>query len=516
MGGNSNSNCSAKVATVSDLLQRAAASCLSQRFLPGTRALDEDGWSSEEEALNWNENERNVRERDSNEREDSIARAIAREKDEEEEEEEKRLRLWEEDKDKDQDQDKNPLLSSTTSDQQDLKKLEALLAQVFDSVSSVKRAYRTLQQAHCPWDPHKMHAADAGVVSELRKLERLRNRFRRGRGRETGPVAAPSLSEAVAPYEAALDDLKKQLKVKEAEAENLRQKLRNSEASFCRKGQGQWRSTHSNRWTKGGPPLGGGGGGGVQATPIPHLFEVCMHQVKSASKSFASQLLVLMRAARWDIPAALQTLIPGAAVGSASNLLSQHPKYALESYINSRLFHGFEHESFYMDGSLASLIDPAAFRRNCFSQFCDMRTMDPTEMLGVLPTCQFGRFAATKYLSLVHEKMEESLFGHKEQRQQVVAGTHPRTEFYAEFLHMAKAVWMLHLLAFALDPAPTHFEVRKGAEFQPEFMESVVRFPSGRVPAGSVVAFSVAPGFRLSNGSVVRARVYLNPGNPGQ
>lgn len=261
MGGNSNSNsnCSAKVATVSDLLQRAAASCLSQRFLPGTRALDEDGWSSEEEAVNWNENERNVRETD------SIAKAIAREKDEEEEEEEKRLRLWEEDKDKDkyngkdQEQDKSPLLSSTTSDQQDLKKLEALLAQVFDSVSSVKRAYRTLQQAHCPWDPHKMHAADAGVVSELRKLERLRDRFRRGRGRETGPVAAASLSEVVAPYEAALDDLKKQLKVKEAEAENLRQKLRNSEASFCRKGQ--WRSSHSSRWTKGGLPLGGGGGG---------------------------------------------------------------------------------------------------------------------------------------------------------------------------------------------------------------------------------------------------------------
>lgn len=250
MGGNSNSNsnCSAKVATVSDLLQRAAASCLSQRFLPGTRALDEDGWSSDEESLNWIQNEnqskRNERERDSKEREDSIARAIAREKDEEEEEEEKRLRLWEEDKDK----DKDPLLFSTSfSPHQDLKNLEALLAQVFDSVSAVKRAYRTLQQAHCPWDPHKMHAADAGVVSEIRKLERLRDRFRRGRGREAGPVAAASLSEVVAPYEAALDDLKKQLKVKEAEAENLRQKLRNSEASLCRK-----RSSHSTRWAKGG------------------------------------------------------------------------------------------------------------------------------------------------------------------------------------------------------------------------------------------------------------------------
>jgi hypothetical protein len=241
-----------------------------------------------------------------------------------------------------------------------------------------------------------------------------------------------------------------------------------------------------------------------------------MQQVKSASKSFASHLLALMRTARWDVPAAIQSLIPGASVGPASNLPSHHPRFALESYINSRLFHGFEHESFYMDGSLASLLDPAAFRRSCFSQFCDMRTMDPTEMLGVLPTCQFGRFAATKYLSLVHEKMEESLFGHKEQRQHVMAGTHPRTQFYVEFLCAAKAVWMLHLLAFALDPAPTHFEVQKGAEFQPGFMESVMRFASGCVPAGSVVGFAVSPGFKLGNGSVVRARVYLISGNPGQ
>jgi hypothetical protein len=44
---------------------------------------------------------------------------------------------------------------------------------------------------------------------------------------------------------------------------------------------------------------------------------------------------------------------------------------------------------------------------------------------------------------------------------------HPRTPFYGEFLRAAKAVWLLHLLAFALEPPPSHFEAGRGAEFLP-------------------------------------------------
>ncbi|KAJ3704564.1 hypothetical protein LUZ61_008269 [Rhynchospora tenuis] len=520
--GSSSKSKATSVATVADLLHRVASSCLSQR-LPGTRTFDDgdDQWSTgssldaEEVSLPHGREEPNS---------NSIASAIAKEKtqEDEEEEEEQRLRIWEQEMDQAdphvQAAAAPPSSTTTTTKLEMMESLESLLAHVFDSVSAVKRAYRTLQQAHCPWDPHSIQSADAAVVSELRKLDTLRDRFRRSRtlARTThaspAPLlasASPSLSDAVAPYEAALDDFKKELKVKDAELQNLRHKLVHSDllaATVSRKPR-----SHSARWATFSQGLGS-----VQGTAIPQLFEVCMQQMKSASKSFTSQLLAMMTAGRWDIPATMQSLIPGASVGSASNLPPQHAKFALESYVNNRFFHGFEHESFYLDGSLASLLDPAAFRRSCFSQFRDMRTMDPTEMLGVLPTCQFGLFAATKYLSLVHEKMEESLFGHKEHRQQVMAGTHPRTEFYAEFLRAAKAVWMLHLLAFALDPAPTHFEARKGVEFQPEFMESVVRFASGRVPAGWVVGFAVSPGFRLGNGSVIRARVYLIPRNVGQ
>uniref|UniRef100_M4CR96 Uncharacterized protein n=1 Tax=Brassica campestris TaxID=3711 RepID=M4CR96_BRACM len=113
-----------------------------------------------------------------------------------------------------------------------------------------------------------------------------------------------------------------------------------------------------------------------------------------------------------------------------------------------------------------------------------MKAMDPMELLGVLPTCHFGNLCSKKYLSVIHHRMEESLFGDLEQREMILAGNHRRSQFYGEFLGLAKAVWLLHLLAFLLDPSPSHFEGNCGAEFHSQYMESVVRFLDGLVPAG--------------------------------
>ncbi|KAJ3669662.1 hypothetical protein LUZ60_011612 [Juncus effusus] len=471
-----------KVSSVSDLLHRVASSCLSHRF-PGSRALDDD--FSDIDCFS------DAPERDLAEgKEASIARVIAAEKEEEEAEEE-RLRMWEEQKEE----------GKTAAGLEKLMEMEVLMAQVFETVSAVKRAYRSLQQAQCPWDPDKMRNADTMVVSELRKLEKYRDHFRRGGTKNVKTVIPlePSLKDAVAPYEAALDDLKKEIKVKDAELESLREKIKSADMHggfSARKGR-----NHSSKRLGFSTETGR-----LQGGPVPEIFELCMDQVKSSFKSFTSHLLMLMRAARWDISSLIGSLTTNKTTTPPP---IQHAKYVLESYVTNRLFQGFEHESFYLDGSLASLLDPAAFRRGSFTQFHDMRAMDPSEMLGVLPTCQFGQFAAKKYLSLFPPKMEESLFGHTEQQQQVLARTHPRTEFYKEFLRAAKAVWMLHLLAFSLDPVPSRFEVRSGVQFQPEFMESVVRFASGHLPNGFVVGFPVSPGFRLGNGSMVRARVYL-------
>ncbi|GAV74486.1 DUF641 domain-containing protein [Cephalotus follicularis] len=400
--------------------------------------------------------------------------------------------------------------------------MEMLMTQVFEAVSAMKRAYVSLQEAHSPWDPERMRVADVAVIGELRRLGVLRERFKRsGSGGGGGGGAAVMLSQVVAPYEAALEELKREVKDREAEVESLKEKLR-SVASLSNGGGGKKVKGQSRRKVSSSQAL-------VATDPAPDLFESTMRQVKETSKSFTSLLLSLMRAAHWDIAAAVRSIEaastttptatntttsdPTAAdttdTATCSIISTLHAKYALESYISHKIFQGFDHETFYMDGSLSSLLNPDQYRRNCFSQYRDMKAMDPAELLGILPTCSFGKFCSKKYLSIVHPKMEESLFGHLEQHNQVLAGNHPRSQFYGMFLGLAKAVWLLHLLAFSLDPPPSRFEASKGADFHPQYMESVAPLSDGWVPADQIVGFPVSPGFKLRNGSIIKARVYL-------
>ncbi|CAN6308673.1 unnamed protein product [Urochloa humidicola] len=460
-----------KPVTVGDLIHRVTSSCLSNR-LPCNYTLRDSVDSDLDE-----------------DDEDPFADAVsssdkcrrspsATEAEGEVEGEEEKLKIWEEA------QQKEPKVVAERA-----RDAEALMAEVFDAVSGVRRAYAALQGAHCPWDPDKMRAADAAVVAELRHLARLRDRFRRSAAAGHIPrpnPSAPPLREAVAPYEAALDDLQRQLQSKQAEVDGLKEKLAAATASR--------RNGRHNPSKQAGP-------GGA---PTAELFISCAEQARAATRAFAGHLLQLMRAAGVDAAAATRSLTK---IPVSSPQLAKH---ALEAHVTRSLLGGFEHESFYLDGSLSSLLDPAAFRRERYAQFRDMRGMEPAELLGVLPTCPFGRYAATKFASLLPPRVEEAILGDGEHRRVVNGGTHPRTPFYGEFLRAAKAVWMLHLLAFALEPPPSHFEAGRGAEFHPEYMESVAGAPP-HGGAGMVVGFAVAPGFRLGNGAVVRARVYLVP-----
>ncbi|XP_062212883.1 protein GRAVITROPIC IN THE LIGHT 1-like [Phragmites australis] len=466
-----------KPVTVGDLIHRVASSCLSNR-LPCNYTLrdsgdsdleddDDDPFADFADAVSGSEKCRR-----------SPSAAEVEDEDEDEEEE---LKIWEEGQ-----EEKRKLAEAKGAER--ARDTEALMAEVFDAVSGVRRAYAALQGAHCPWDPDKMRTTDAAVVAELRHLARLRDRFRRSAAAGHIPrpnVAAPPLREAVAPYEAAIDDLRRQLQAKQTEVDGLKEKL----------------AVATSRRNARHHPSKQNGAGGV---PTVELFTSCAEQARAAIRAFAGHLLHLMRAAGLDLAAATRSLtkIP------VSSL--QLAKHALEAHVTRVLLGGFEHESFYLDGSLSSLLDPAAFRRDRYTQFRDMRGMEPAELLGVLPTCAFGRYAASKFAFLLPPRLEEAILGDGEHRKVVGGGAHPRTPFYGEFLRAAKAVWMLHLLAFALEPPPSHFEASRGAEFHPEYMESVSGAPP-RARAGMVVGFAVAPGFRLGNGAVVRARVYLVP-----
>ncbi|KAL2898832.1 Protein GRAVITROPIC IN THE LIGHT 1 [Bienertia sinuspersici] len=387
--------------------------------------------------------------------------------------------------------------SSSEEDEQDIYE-DARETEEDYRAKDTMQAYADLQEAHSPWDPEKMRVADAAVVAELRRMGVLRERFKRGGERKAPAMkAAETVAEVVAPYEAAVEELKGEVKAKEVELEELRQKdIPIIEFLFlfffyiCV---------------------------AVPSSPTPDMFEATMKQVRETSKSFTSCLLSLMRAAQWDLSAAVRSIEAAiSTTGSTTIMTSTNPhqhqtKHALESYVLRKIFQGFDHETFYMDGTLYSLLNPSQFRSECFSKYRDMKSMDPSELLGILPSSPFGVFCSKKYQEIVHPKMEESLFGNLDQRNQLLNGSHPRTQFYTEFLGLAKAVWLLHLLAFSLNPPPSHFEASRGAEFHSGYMESVVRYPGGKVPPGQIVGFPVSPGFKLGNGSVFKARVYLVP-----
>ncbi|CAN6442959.1 unnamed protein product [Victoria cruziana] len=377
-----------------------------------------------------------------------------------------------------------------------LQAAEVLMMEVFEAVSAMKRAYVSLQAAHSPWDPEKMRAADAAVVAEFRRLGRLRERFRRG---SPAAAAAAAAERAMVAYDPEVEELRKEVKEKEAQVENLRERLKQASG---RKGRTRRASARFRE---------------VVHAPTPELFESCMNQVKEASKAFTVLLLSMMRSANWDIAAAVRSIeggnnaiaaFPTTAAATAKHPHPTHAKHAIESYVCRKIFNGFENEAFYLSGSLTSLIHPEKHRRECFTQYRDMQSMDPVELLGILPDCQFGRFCGKKFLAIIHPKMEESFFGNLEQRRVIVNGGHPRTQFYGEFLALAKAVWLLHKLAFSLDPPPSHFQATKGAEFHPTYMESVVKFQEGVAPPGLVVGFPVSPGFKIGS-FVIKSRVYL-------
>ncbi|XP_021278188.1 uncharacterized protein LOC110412080 [Herrania umbratica] len=475
-----------KVSNFSDLIQRVAASCLLHPLAAGRQE------SGEVDAASYGVIEENPDEEEYYEYGNSS-------EDEEKENGGK-------------DVEKSRRMTRVWNNGEKSKEMVALMEEVFESVAEMKKAYVRLQDAHCPWDPERMRAADVAVVGELRRLGVLRERFRRrtrGGGGGVGKGHVAMLKEVVAPYEAAVEELKREVKVKEVEIENLKGKLNTVTclSNGGKKGRGLSKRKVSCSQVIAAAPA-----------PAPELFEATMSQVKEASKSFTSVLLSLMREARWDIAAAVRSIEAATATPDTASftttitpsvVANHHSKYALESYVSRKTFQGFDHETFYMDGSLSSLLNPDQYRRECFTQYRDMKAMDPVELLGILPTCHFGKFCSKKYLAIVHPKMEESLFGDLEQRSQVLAGNHPRSQFYGEFLGLAKAVWLLHLLAFSLDPSPSQFEASRGAEFHPHYMESVVKISGGRVPTGQIVGFPVSPGFKLANGSVVKARVYL-------
>ncbi|PIA50096.1 hypothetical protein AQUCO_01300675v1 [Aquilegia coerulea] len=380
---------------------------------------------------------------------------------------------------------------------------EALVSKIFTNISSLKSAYIQLQAAHTPYDPDKIEAADKLVISELKNLSELKHSYRE---KNPKPVSdSPQDSRLVAEiqeqqnllktYEVMVKKFQTQLQTKDSEIVQLQQLIHESNQKRIK-----LEKKLKLRGLSDKAPELEAQNEFFSMELTPDLFTSSAEASYKAIHDFSKPLINMMKASAWDLDAAANSIEPSVIYARRA-----HKKYAFESLICQRMFSGFQEESFSVESDNISV-----FKEGFFQQFIAMREMDPWDILSQSPDSIFGKFCRSKYLAVVHPKMEASFFGNLDQRNHVMSGGHPRTPFYQAFLKLAKSIWLLHRLAYSFDPKVKVFQVKRGSEFTEVYMESVVN--NVVVEEGDQnpkVGLMVMPGFRIG-GSVIQCRVYLS------
>ncbi|GAB4844346.1 hypothetical protein Ancab_037709 [Ancistrocladus abbreviatus] len=368
--------------------------------------------------------------------------------------------------------------------------IDALISRIFTNISSLKSAYIQLQAAHTPYDPDKIQAADKLVIAELKKLSELKHFYRENNPK---PVCvSPQDSRLAAEiqeqqsllktYEVMVKKFQSEIQNKDSEIHQLQQQI--EEAS-------QKREKLENNLKLRGLSIRESDGSREQngfflVDLTPELFTSAVEGAYKAIHDFSKPVINMMKAAGWDLDTAAQSIEPSVVYAKRA-----HKKFAFESYICQRMFSGFQEESF-SDKAENLAVNKDSF----FHQYLALREMDPLDTLGQNPDSIFGKFCRSKYVVVVHPKMEASFFGNLDQRNYVMGGGHPRTPFYQAFLKLAKSIWLLHRLAYSFDPSVKVFQVKKGSEFSDDYMESVVKnLVMDESDHKPLVGLMVMPGF---------------------
>ncbi|XWS35671.1 hypothetical protein CRYUN_Cryun20dG0016600 [Craigia yunnanensis] len=382
--------------------------------------------------------------------------------------------------------------------------VETLISKIFTNISCLKSAYIQLQTAHTPYDPEKIQAADKLVISELKTLSELKHFYRENNPK---PVCvSPQDSRLAAEiqeqqsllktYEVMVKKFQSEIQNKDSEIRQLQQQIEEANQKRVKLEKNIKLRGLSVKESE-----GSGEENGFFAVDLtPELFTSAVESAFKAIHDFSKPLINMMKAAGWDLDAAADSIEPNVVYAKRA-----HKKYAFESHICQRMFSGFQQENFSI-----KLDNLSVTKESFFHQYLALREMDPLDMLGQNPDSIFGQFCRSKYLVVVHPKMEASFFGNLDQRNYVMGGGHPRTPFYQAFLKLAKSIWLLHRLAYSFDPNVKIFQVKRGNEFSEVYMESIVKnLIMDETDQKPKVGLMVMPGFWIG-GSVIQSRVYLS------
>ncbi|XP_057500008.1 protein GRAVITROPIC IN THE LIGHT 1 [Actinidia eriantha] len=381
--------------------------------------------------------------------------------------------------------------------------VEALISKIFTNISSLKSAYIKLQDAHTPYDPDKIQAADKLVISELKNLSELKHFYRENNPK---PVCVSPQDSRLA---AEIQEQQNLLKTYEVMVKKFQSEIQNKDTEILQLEQQIQEAIQKREKLEKNLKLRGLSAKESESSesengifPVdltPDLFTSVVEAAYKAIHDFSKPLINMMKAAGWDLDAAANSIEPDIDYAKRA-----HKKYAFESHICQRMFIGFQQENFSLKHENLTVT-----KESFFHQYLALREMDPLDAVGQDPDSSFGKFCRSKYLVVVHPKMEASFFGNLDQRNYVMGGGHPRTPFYVAFLKLAKSIWLLHRLAYSFDPPVKVFQVKRESEFSDVYMDSLIKnLVVDETDQKPKVGLMVMPGFWIG-GSLIQCRVYL-------
>ncbi|XP_021287824.1 IRK-interacting protein-like isoform X1 [Herrania umbratica] len=377
---------------------------------------------------------------------------------------------------------------------------EALIAKIFATISAIKAGYAQLQHAQSPYDAEGIQTADRLIVSDLKKLSELKQCFLK-KQYDPSPEHSMLLAEIQEQkslsktFEIMGKKLESQLRLKESEIIFLRESLdeSNKQNKLLEKRLNQ----SGQLFVLDNLHLSGLG---------PSHFMTVLRQTVKSIRSFVRLMIDEMKSADWDINSAANSIERAVIYWKADDKC-----FAFESFICREMFKAFHHPYFFLLGD--SVPEGKKHPQVFFERFMELKSTKVKEYLATKPKSTFAKFCRTKYLQVVHPKMESSFFGNLSIRDMVSSYQFPDTTFFTLFAEMAKRVWLLHCLAFAFVPAASIFQISKGCRFSEVYMESVAEeafFSSEITPQSEPrVAFTVVPGFRIGK-TIIQCQVYLS------
>lgn len=379
--------------------------------------------------------------------------------------------------------------------------MEAFIAKLFATVSSVKAAYAEIQMAQFPYNGEAIQSADQAVIDELKALSELKHSFLKKQIDASPPHVTLMLAEIqeqqslMKTYEITMKKMQNEIEGKEAQISSLQRELNeaiqnnkslekkiNASGSFSILDNVKFSEANSKD------------------------FIMVLHYALRSIRNFVKLMIKEMVSANWDVEAAANSIQP-----EVNFVKKDHKGFAFESFVCREIFSGFNDPGFAVRPENQPWPNGGYQKRLFFfDQFKKVKSVSVLQFLKHNPNSFLGKFLKSKYLQLIHPKMEFSFSGNLNQRKLVNSGEYPETEFFKAFAEMGRRVWLLHCLAFSFDHEVSIFQVKKNCRFSEVYMESVTDDIFTAADGDFRVVFTVVPGFKVGQ-TVVQSQVYLSP-----